>query len=83
LLIRFCWLLRHVCFWSGFVCCSGISRRPITLGMAVCNPTPVHHPMGDRFLSKSRQPFLIIELERYIILIGSQFIASCLLVIVI
>jgi hypothetical protein len=31
--------------------------------------------MGDRFLSKSRQRFRIMELRRYIILIGSQFVA--------
>jgi hypothetical protein len=30
--------------------------------MVVHNPTSVHHPMGDRVLSKSRQQFLIMEL---------------------
>jgi hypothetical protein len=49
--------------------------------MVVRNPTPVGHPVVNRFLSKSRQWFRIMELGRYIILIGSQFIAVCLLVI--
>jgi hypothetical protein len=45
----------------------------------VSNSIPVGHPMGDRLDSKSWERFSIMELGRYIILIGSQFIATCLL----
>jgi hypothetical protein len=71
-----CSLLRIVCCWFDFVRCCGISRRRVNLGVVVRNPTPVGHPKGDRLLSKSRQRFRIMELGRYIILIGSLF-AGC------
>jgi hypothetical protein len=78
LLIRFCSLFRHVYCWFGFVGCCGISHSRLNLGVVVRNPTPVGHSMGDRLVSKSWQRFRILELGLYIILIGSQFVATCL-----
>jgi hypothetical protein len=66
LLIRFC-------------CCCNISCNRVNLGVVMRNLTPVGHPMGDRLDSKSWRRFRIMELGRYIILIGIQFVATCLL----
>jgi hypothetical protein len=63
-------LFRHVC------CCS-ISCNRVNFGVIVSNPTPMDHPMVDRLDSKSWQRFCIMEVGRYIILIGSQFVVTC------